>query len=102
VTKPAIRRLPWIAAAAFLAAVGLWLAKDPRIPRQAFQEYSVYNVSPGGLSLAFRYLEAEGRTVRVLSRPLERAFLPAEAVLFRIRPDSAVPPGLRPPRQGGG
>jgi len=95
-----MKRLPWIMAAAFFVAGAAWLARDPHVPRQAFQAYSVHNTGEEGLSLAFRYL-GEGRRVETLARPLERAFLDARAVLFRIRPNSPVPPGLRKPKGGG-
>jgi hypothetical protein len=80
-------RLPW--AAAILVTVGAlaWLALDPRIPRKAFEDYSLYSSSPRGLSLASRYLAATGRRVEPLTRPADRTSLPADAVLFRIRPE---------------
>lgn len=97
-----MRRLPWLAAALFVAAVFAWIATDPRVPKRAFEKYAVHNTSSEGLSLAYRYLGSTGRAVEVLTRPLERAFLDPRAVLFRVRPDSAVPPGLRKPRAAGG
>jgi len=79
-------RLPWIAAALFVAGSLYWLARDARIPHEAFEEYSVFNSSPKGMSLASRYLESRGRDVKPLARSVDRAYLPPEAVLFRIRP----------------
>jgi hypothetical protein len=93
-------RLPWLLAAAFFGAAFAWLDLDPRVPREAFQSYSIHNRGDEGLSLAHAYLAA-GRPVETLIRPLERAFLPPDAVLFRVRPNSAVPPGLRKPEKGG-
>lgn len=90
-----------VAGAAFFVASLVWIARDRRIPQSAFQPYSVYNTSDDGLSLAFRYLRrsrAEG-SEGTLSRPLERAFLEPDGVLFRIMPDSPVPPGLRKPKR---
>ncbi len=84
--KAVARRLPWIAAALFVAGSLLWLSRDTRIPHEAFEEYSVYNSSPKGMSLASRYLESRGRDVRPLARSVDRAYLPPDAVLFRVRP----------------
>ena len=83
-------RLPWLAAAAFAAASLAWLSLDARVPHEAFRDYSVYNSSAKGLSLAYHYLESGGRSVHPLVRNLERAGLPADAVLFRIAPNSGV------------
>jgi hypothetical protein len=82
------RRLPWAVAAFFVIGSLVWLSRDSRIPREAFVDYSVYNTSPRGLSLAYGYLAASQRTVRPLARPVERAFLPHDGVLFRIRPQT--------------
>lgn len=90
--------VPLIAIAIFLAAAIAWLDRDPRIPRQAFQPFSVHNTTGRGLSIAARYLE-EGTsgTVDTLSRPMERTFVEPNAVIFRIAPESSVPPGLQRP-----
>jgi len=83
-----ILRLPWFAAAVFVAVSLAWLSRDTRVPHEAFQEYSVYNSSPKGLSLAYRYLESRGHSVKPLGRSVDRADLPADGVLFRVRPES--------------
>jgi len=83
-----ILRLPWFAATLFVAASLAWLSRDTRVPHEAFQEYSIYNSSPKGLSLAYRYLESQGRSIQPLGRSVDRAELPADAVLFRVRPES--------------
>ena len=82
-----MRHLPWLAAAAFVAACLVWLSRDDRISHHAFQPWSSHNSSSQGLSLASRYLAESGRTVAALQRPVDRAFLPADAVLFRVAPD---------------
>jgi hypothetical protein len=82
-----IGRLPWATAALIAIGALAWLALDPRIPRKAFEDYSLYNTSPKGLSLASRYLAATGRRVQPLTRPADRTSLPADAILFRIRPE---------------
>src|SRR5712691_5334556 len=50
------RHLPWAVVSLFVAISLLWLSRDSRIPREAFVDYSVYNTSPAGLSLAYNYL----------------------------------------------
>ena len=89
-------RLPGWGAIAYFVLAAVTLDRDPRIPRAAFQPYSAYNTGPEGCSLAFGYL-AEGRRAETTSRPLESSFMAGDAVLFRIGPDTPVPPGLRVP-----
>lgn len=84
--KALSRQLPWIAIALFVAGSLYWLGRDTRIPHEAFEEYSVFNSSPKGMSLASRYLESRGRDVKPLARSVDRAALAPDAVLFRIRP----------------
>ncbi len=93
-------RLPWWGAIAFFALALFTLGRDPRIARSAFQAFSAFNEQDTGLSLAYAYLSKTG-SAAVVSRPVERSFLESDAVLFRIGPDSAVPPGLRKPKKGG-
>lgn len=93
-------RLPGLAAAGFLVASALWLHLDRRIPREAFVPGSVHNTGPEGMSLARAYLARAGRKVDTLGRPVARAFLPADAVLFRLAP--AAPPPPPPPEDGDG
>lgn len=82
------RRLPWIAGALFVAASLAWLWRDAKARHEAFREYSIYNSSAKGLSVAYRYLESTGRDAKPLARPVARAFLPPDAVLLRIRPEA--------------
>ena len=93
-------RLPWWGAIAFFALALYTLGRDPRIARTAFHAFSAFNEQEAGLSLAYRYLSKTG-SAAVVSRPVERSFLEPDAVLFRIGPDSPVPPGLRKPKKGG-
>ena len=71
-----------------VAASLAWISRDTRIRHEAFREYSIYNSSEKGLSIAYRYLESKGRAVAPLARPVARAFLPADGVLLRIRPEA--------------
>lgn len=92
-------RLPWIAGAVFVVASLAWISRDSRIRHEAFRDYSIYNSSAKGLSLAARYLESTGRNVQPLARPVERAFLPANGVLLRIRPEVTADPSLEAARK---
>lgn len=83
-----VLRLPWLAAAVFVAASLAWLSRDTRVPHEAFRDYSIYNFSAKGLSLAYRYLESGGHAVHPLARSVDRAGLPTDAVLFRVRPEA--------------
>jgi hypothetical protein len=83
-----MKRLTWVAGALFVGVCLAWLWRDARVRHEAFREFSMYNSSAKGLSIAGRYLESTGRAVKPMARPLSRAFLPADAVLLRIRPES--------------
>jgi len=83
-------RVPWLAGVIFVVASLVWLSRDSRIRHEAFRDYSIYNASDRGLSLAYKYLESTGRAVQPLARPVERAFLPANGILLRIRPEAIV------------
>lgn len=87
-------RLPWIAVALFAGLAVAWLWRDPRVRHEAFRDYSIYNSSAKGLSIAYRYLESRGRDVKPLARPVERAFLPADGILLRIAPEPPLDPGM--------
>lgn len=83
-----MKRLTWIAGGLFVAGSLFWLWRDAKVRHEAFREFSIYNSSAKGLSIASRYLESTGRTVKPMARPLSRAFLPTDAVLLRIRPEA--------------
>ena len=78
--------LPWAAVLGFLLAVVAWLGQDHRLESRVFDAGSVFNTSGEGLSLARRYLQEEPAAVRVLTRPLTREHVQADAVVFRVRP----------------
>jgi hypothetical protein len=89
------RLLPAAAAAAYVAAVVVWVGGDRRSARAVFPAGSAWNTGDDGLSLAFAYLSARaaraekqppGARVAILSRRLDAAALPARAVVFRIEP----------------
>ena len=92
-------KLLWLTVILFFLGAVIWFGQDRSIPHQAFEKYSVHSAAPEGLSLAYKYLRSEPSVgvLSTLSRPLERAFLESNAVLFRIRPNSSVPPGLQRP-----
>jgi hypothetical protein len=72
------------ALAYFAASLG-WLNASRPLNRSAFAAGSVYNTSPDGLSLAYRYLRS--RTgASVLARPLDPGEVEPWAVIFRARP----------------
>jgi hypothetical protein len=82
----------WVAAAAFVAGALAVVDAGGRRAEKAFPPGSVYRETPDGLSLAFRYLrersqsEATGGTVSILTQRVGVGALPAEGVLFRMRP----------------
>jgi hypothetical protein len=83
----------WVALGLLAIAWGAqWtLGLGTRRRASAFSEGSVFNESPDGLSLALRYLRARpararARSVGVLSRRVTADALPANAVVFRMRP----------------
>ena len=78
------RVLPLVlAAAAFASFAVLWIVSDRRAAQRIYDTYSSANTSKNGLSLAFGYL-AKQRRVSMLTRPLVRASLEPNAVVFRI------------------
>ncbi|HEX7183691.1 MAG TPA: hypothetical protein VF756_17800 [Thermoanaerobaculia bacterium] len=84
-----IRRGVWLAVLAFafyLAGVMVWIGYDRRSAREAFPPGSVFNTGEEGLSLAYAYLRQRSVAVSVLQRRVSTDFVPAKAVLFRVRP----------------
>lgn len=84
-----IRRGVWLAVLAFafyLAGVMVWIGYDRRSAREAFPPGSVFNTGEEGLSLAYAYLRQRSVAVSVLQRRVSLDFVPAKAVLFRVRP----------------
>ncbi|HEX9185605.1 MAG TPA: hypothetical protein VGB87_00940 [Vicinamibacteria bacterium] len=89
------RALPAALALVAFAAGALYVADAGGKRGGGFAAGSVFNETPDGASMAFRYLgerarETGGRAPAVLDQRLAPGRLPADAVLFRIRP--------RPPR----
>jgi hypothetical protein len=72
-----------LAIAAFAAVTVLWIVSDRRAPQRVYDDYSSANTSGNGLSLAAGYLNKQ-RRVAMLTRPLARATLERNAVVFRV------------------
>ncbi len=47
-----------IAVVAWFVALVSWIGDDPRLAEHAYDAFSSYNTSPGGLSQAYGYLAA--------------------------------------------
>lgn len=78
------RALPLLLAiAAFFAGAVIWIGSDRSVGERAFDEFSVENTSPTGLSIAFRYLQRTGHRVFRLDGPLHAKAVPSNAVLIR-------------------
>lgn len=78
------RALPLvIAAGAFASFAILWIVSDRRASQRIYDKYSSANTSEKGLSLAAGYL-AKQRKVAMLTRPIARAELEPNAVVFRV------------------
>jgi len=77
---------PLLAAAAYAAAVVIWIGQDPRAARSSFPPGSALSTADDGLSLARAYLEARAERVSLLSRSVAAGELEADAVVLRIQP----------------
>ncbi|HEY2325546.1 MAG TPA: hypothetical protein VGJ82_22000, partial [Thermoanaerobaculia bacterium] len=76
------RALPLLLAiAAFFIAAFVWIGNDRTVSERAFDEFSIENTSPSGLSIAFRYLQRTGHRVFRLDGPLR--VVPRNAVVIR-------------------
>jgi hypothetical protein len=90
------RAVAWAGAAAYFAAVLVWMGGRPAGRAQLFPPGSAFSTAETGLSLARRYLAArEGREggparVGVLERPLGALGPEADAVVLRVRPEGGA------------
>ncbi len=75
-----------LAVAAFAAAGVLWIVTDRRASQRVYDAFSSANTSPHGLSRASAYLARRGR-VAMLTRPVGREPIEADAVIFRVTED---------------
>ncbi len=78
------RALPLLLAIAAFVAIGVvWIVSDRRASERVYDDFSSPNTSPKGLSQASAYLARRGK-VAMLTRPLGRAPIEANAVVFRV------------------
>ena len=81
--------LPLFAAALFALCALLWLGHDPFVSRELHGPGSSLDLDDAGTSRLRAYLEGPAeRQVTSLVRPLGQEVLPADGVLFRIRPQA--------------
>ena len=84
------RAAPLILAILAFAAFGvLWIITDRRATERVYDDFSSANTSDTGLSQAFAYLGRRGKTA-MLTRPLGREPIEANAVVFRITHDLPI------------
>jgi hypothetical protein len=84
------RLLPLLVAIAAFAGFGmLWIITDERASQRVYDKYSSANTSDEGLSLASAYL-ARRTPVAMLTRPVGRVPIEANAVVFRITEELAT------------
>ncbi|HEV8432219.1 MAG TPA: hypothetical protein VGR95_02315 [Thermoanaerobaculia bacterium] len=78
------RAFPLLLAIAACVVVALvWMGNDRTVSERAFDDFSIENTAPSGLSIAFRYLLRTGHHVFRLDTPLRPNLIPANAVLIR-------------------
>lgn len=75
-----------LAIAAFVAVGVLWIVSDRRASERMFDDFSSASTADPGLSQAFAYLGRRGKTA-MLTRPLGREAIEANAVVFRVTHD---------------
>lgn len=81
------RAAPLILAILAFATIGiLWIITDRRATERVYDDFSSANTSDTGLSQAFAYLGRRGKTA-MLTRPLGREPIEANAVVFRVTHD---------------
>jgi hypothetical protein len=74
------------AIASYFIAVAFWLGSDRRAGITGAPEGSALNTSPEGTSLAYSYMSHRKGGASLLTRSLDPAEVPANAVILRIRP----------------
>jgi len=91
-----------LALAAFFICAFLYIDNSKDIQKESFAAYSIFNSSPVGLSQAYKYLSLTGydSNVGVITRPIDRMKLRSDTLVFRINPESSIPPGLQRPVKG--
>lgn len=78
------RSLPLLLAiAAFFVVALVWIGADRTVSQRAFDDFSIENTLPAGLSTAFRYLERTGHRAFRLDAPLRGKLVPSNAVVIR-------------------
>jgi hypothetical protein len=76
-----------VPAAVYFAVSLTWLqAQRPRTALREAEPGSALDTSPGGMSLAYRYLKRRAAGADWLRRPLDEATVEQDAVVFRVRP----------------
>lgn len=73
-----------IAVVAWLVALISWIGDDPRVSEHAYDAFSSYNTSPGGLSQAYGYLAARRPGVTRLIRTVAFEHPPRDATILRF------------------
>jgi hypothetical protein len=73
-----------LAIAAFFAVAVIWIANDRTASERVYDRYSTMSTAPGGLSLAYAYLQRQHRDVSMLTRPVGTAGLARDAVVLKV------------------
>ena len=84
------RALPLLLAIAAFVAIGvIWIISDQRASERVYDEFSSANTSDTGVSQAYAYLARRGKAA-MLTRPLGRDPIEANAVVFRLAHDLPI------------